>query len=345
MAELSLTIDGQQVAVAEGATILDAARAAGVAIPTLCHDPDLEPYGGCRLCIVKVEGMRGMPPSCITKAADGMCVTTADEEIVAARRTVMRLLLADHPNDCLSRRGNLDCELQRLAKDMGVREHGLIPLTREGSIDQSNPVFVRDMNRCVLCARCVGACEQILGLGAIHFIRRGHATEVGTFMGGDIAQSTCESCGECVVHCPTGALAFREPPPEPEKEVASVCQYCGTGCSILMGVRGGKVVRARGNPEGPVNRGNLCVKGRFGAIEYVHHPERLTTPLIRREGELQEASWDEALDLVAEKLAPHKGDAFASFSSAKVANEDNYLMQKFTRAVMGTNSVDHCARL
>jgi formate dehydrogenase (NADP+) alpha subunit len=345
MTGISLTIDGRQVEAKEGSTILEAARSVGIRIPTLCHDASLEPYGGCRLCIVKVEGMRGMPPSCITQAADGMKVTTEDDEILRTRQMVMRLLLADHPADCLSCKANLNCELQRLAQDLGVHEHGLIPLERSGTLDESNPVFIRDMNRCILCARCVKTCEEILGLGAIHFIHRGHGTEVGTFLGTGIKESVCESCGECVEHCPTGALQFRAETPAPKREVKTICQYCGTGCGIWVGVRNGKVIRVRGDQQSPVNRGNLCVKGRFGSIQYVNDSSRLTSPLVRKNGKLQEASWDEALDLVVEKLGKCKGDSFAAFSSAKVATEDNYIMQKFTRAVMETNSVDHCARL
>jgi len=345
MVEITVTLDGQEVRIESGATVLDAARKAKIEIPTLCYDPDLKPYGGCRLCIVKIDGMRGLPPACITQAADGMKVITEDDEIFETRKMIVRLMLADHPNDCLNCRANLDCELQQLAKRFGIREHGLIPLEREGTLDESSAVFVRDMNRCVLCARCVSTCEDILGLGAIHFIRRGHQTEVGTFLEGGIGQSICESCGECVVHCPTGALRFRETTLPADKEIKTICQYCGTGCGILMGVRKQKVVSARGEPDNPVNHGNLCVKGRFCAIDYVNDSNRLTTPLIRRKGKLEEATWDEALDLVAKKLGQHKGDSFAAFSSAKVATEDNYVMQKFTRVVMGTNNIDHCARL
>ncbi len=345
MNEVSLIIDGKPVQAEAGATILDAARGAGIAIPTLCYHPDLEPYGGCRLCIVKVEGMRGMPTSCTTQVTEGMKVTTEDDEILQARRVVVRLLLADHPSDCIACRANLDCDLQRLAHYLGVREHGLIPLERTGTIDDSSPVFIRDMNRCVLCAKCVRTCDEVVGAEAIHLVGRGHQSEVGTFLNTGISKTVCESCGECVVRCPTGALRFKEPQPVCETEVKTVCQYCGTGCSIRLGVRRGRVARVKGDRESPVNRGQLCVKGRFGLIQYVNDPGRLTSPLVKRDGRFVQASWDEALDLVAERLKSYRGEEFAAFSSAKVPNEDNYIMQKFTRAVMGTNSVDHCARL
>jgi formate dehydrogenase alpha subunit len=345
MGIVSLTIDNREVQVEEGKTVLEAARKAGIRIPTLCYHPHLTPYGGCRLCVVHVEGMWGLRISCMTKAAEGMQVTTENAEILSARRMVLRLLLADHPGDCVSCRQNLRCELQALAVELGVLDHGLIPIQRVATYDDSNPVFLRDMSRCVLCVRCVRACDEIVGLGAIDLLERGKKSEPSPRVGGDIRSSTCESCGECVVHCPTGALAFAEPEPKVEREVQSICPYCGVGCSITLGVRNGKVVRARGTPTCPVSHGVLCVKGRFGSYEYVNHPERLSTPLVRRDGELKEASWDEALSLVSEKLKATPKGAFGAFCSAKVPNEDNYVLQKFTRAVMGTNNIDHCARL
>jgi predicted molibdopterin-dependent oxidoreductase YjgC len=201
------------------------------------------------------------------------------------------------------------------------------------------------MSKCVLCARCVKTCHEILGLGAIDLVERGTPSEPAPFLASDIRSSTCESCGECVVHCPTGALVFVDPPPEPESEAATVCPYCGTGCGIILGARKGKVISARGNRDNPVNKGVLCVKGRFGSFEYVNHSERLTAPLVRKDGELVETTWDEALDVVARKLESIEPSRFGAFTSAKVANEDNYLLQKFTRAVMKTNNIDHCARL
>lgn len=345
MATIKLSIDGRPVEVEPGTTILKAAGQAGVRIPTLCYHPDLKPYGACRLCIVKVEGLRGMPPSCVTTVSEGMKVTTEDDEILAARRTVLKLLLADHTFDCLRCRANLNCELQKLTEELGVREHGLDPVLRESTIDESNPVFVRDMNRCVRCARCIRTCQELIGLGALDFIGRGHSVEVGPFANGPMNESICESCGECVVRCPTGALSFREQPPRPDRKETVICPYCGTGCSIDLHIRRDRVVAASGNRQSEVNRGLLCIKGRFGSWPFLHDPGRLTHPLVRKHGELVESDWDEALDLVAAKVREHRGDAFAAFSSAKVANEDNYLMQRFAREVLGSNNIDHCARL
>ncbi|NOZ86681.1 MAG: formate dehydrogenase subunit alpha [Deltaproteobacteria bacterium] len=345
MAKVTLTIDGKTVQAEEGSTVLEAASAADIDIPTLCYAKDLEPYGGCRMCIVKVEGIRGMPPSCTTRVAEGMKVTTEDDEILQARRMVLRLLMADHPSDCLSCPANLECELQALTKKLGVREHGLIHLDRQATLDESHPVFIRDMKRCILCAKCVRTCNEVVGAGAIGLINRGHRAEPAPFLGTGIKFSNCESCGECVEHCPTGALYYREPGPEPDYEVSTICPYCGTGCGLVLGVNKGKVIRAKGDPDNPINQGHLCVKGRFGSYEFVNHPDRLKTPLVRKDGELVEASWDEALDLVVQRFKESKGDKFAALASAKEPNEDNYIMQKFARAVMKTNSVDHCARL
>jgi predicted molibdopterin-dependent oxidoreductase YjgC len=295
---------------------------------------------------VKIEGQWGLRISCMTRVEEGMRVITSDDDILHARRMVLRLLMADHPTDCLSCGKNLDCEFQQLVKDLGVREHGMVPIVRdEATLDRSNPLFVRDMSRCVLCNRCVKACEEIVGLGAIDMVDRGYASEPAPHLGKDILHSACESCGECAVHCPTGALSFVRSEPLVDYEVATICPYCGVGCGLKLGVRHGKVVTARGDHDNPVNKGILCTKGRFGSTEYINHPDRLTKPLVRKNGVLEEASWDEALDLVAERFKATKPREFGALSSAKVANEDNYLLQKLARVVVRSNNIDHCARL
>jgi formate dehydrogenase (NADP+) alpha subunit len=339
-----LTINGRPVSVAPGETVLDACRAAGVYVPTLCHDPALEPYGACRLCIVKVDGLRGLPSACTTPAADGMAVTTEDPEIVDVRRWTTQLLLSDHPLDCLTCARSGACGLQEVAAYLGIRERVLQPMARDAKVDDSNACFTMDMGKCILCGLCVRACAEVQHLGAIELVRRGYATAVEPFGGAPIGESSCESCGECVERCPTGALAARHHQ-RPERESSTVCPYCGTGCRVILGARGDSVVSARGDAASPVSRGQLCVKGRFGSFEFVGHPDRLTTPLIRTGDGFREASWEEAVSLVARELTKYRGAAFGGLASAKVPNEDNYLFQKFVRAVMGTNNVDHCARL
>jgi formate dehydrogenase (NADP+) alpha subunit len=340
----NLTINGRPVTVERGQTVLDACRAAGVYVPTLCDDPTLEPYGGCRLCIVEVDGLRGLPSACTTAAADGMTVATENPEILEVRRWTAQLLLADHPLDCLTCARSGSCGLQEVAGYLGIRQRVLQPMAREGKVDDSNPCFTIDMRKCILCGLCVRACAEIQHLGAIDLFRRGYASAVEPFGGGPIRESTCESCGECVERCPTGALAPRGYL-SPHREASTVCPYCGTGCRIVLGARGDTIVSARGDLASPVSRGRLCVKGRFGSFEFVSHPERLRTPLIRTADGFREASWEEALARVAHELRKHRGDAFGGLASAKVPNEDNYLFQKFVRAAMGTNNIDHCARL
>jgi len=210
-------------------------------------------------------------------------------------------------------------------------------------VDRSNPFFDYDPNRCVLCGICVRTCNDLQGVGAIDFAHRGFQTLIATFGNKPLAESRCESCGECVVRCPVGALTPKKTQ-QPAREVKTTCAYCGVGCGIYLGIRGDQVVSVRGDTERPTNRGSLCVKGRFGH-GFVNHADRLTTPLVKRDGRFEEATWDEALDLVAEKFAKSRREKFAALASAKCTNEENYLIQKFTRAVMATHSIDHCARL
>lgn len=339
-----LTIDGRTTKVEKGLTVLDACRAAEVYVPTLCADPDLRPYGACRFCIVKIDGVRGMPTACTTPAAGGMRVTTDDPEIRQVRTMTAQLLLADHPLDCLTCGQSGACALQRIAQQLGIRERILRPMTRDVAPDSSNPCFAVDMRKCVLCGICVRTCAEVQRVGAIDIMGRGYASAVRPFGGVALRESICESCGECMERCPTGALSPRGFLPA-EREVSTVCPYCGTGCRILLGVSGNRIVRARGDRDAPVSRGRLCVKGRFGAFEFVGHADRLRAPLIRNGDGFREAAWDEALDRIALELTKYRGDAFGGFASAKVANEDNYVFQRFVRAAMGSNNVDHCARL
>jgi formate dehydrogenase alpha subunit len=341
--KIKLTINGQKVTARTGMTVLEAAEAAGIYIPTLCSDHDLEPYGGCRLCIVEVEGMRGLPPACTTPAADGMVVHTETPSVNKVRQTTVELLIADHPSDCLTCPKNQQCDLQKVAAYLGITQQRFRKTTRLLPIDTSNPFFDRDLNYCILCGKCVRICDEVLGVGAITLAFRGYASKVATFDDGLLLDSNCVSCGECVAHCPVGALTVKDAR-LPTREVVTTCPYCGVGCGIYLGIRNERVTGVRGNREG-VNKGSLCVKGRFGIAEFIHHPERLTTPLVRRNGELTEATWDEALGLVATKLAKYSPDEVAVVSSAKCTNEENYVIQKFARVVLGTNNVDHCARL
>ncbi len=342
--KIRLIIDGKNVEARSGMTVLEVAQEVGIYIPTLCFDPDLEPFGGCRLCVIEVEGMRGLPTACTTPVADGMVVQTSTPEINQVRFNTVELILADHPIDCLTCVKNQKCELQEVAAYLGITERRFRRTAKERPVDTSNPFFTLDRNYCILCQRCTRACDEVTIINAIEIINRGYDSRVGTFGDKLLMESICKSCGECVVRCPVAALV-----PQnailPTSEVETTCPYCGVGCMMYLGIRDGSIVSVQGSRQSRANTGRLCVKGRYGIAEFVHHQERLTAPLIRRDGRLTQASWDEALDLVTNKLSSYPSDQVAVISSAKCTNEDNYIIQKFTRAVLGTNNIDHCARL
>jgi predicted molibdopterin-dependent oxidoreductase YjgC len=343
MENITLTINGQKINAQSGMTVLEAASAADIYIPTLCNSPDLKPYGGCRICVVEIKGMRGLPTSCTAPVTQGMIVHTETEAVNKVRKMVVELLISDHPADCLTCSSNQNCELQKVASYLCMDSIRLPKKCPSFEIDYSNPFFSLDRNKCILCARCTRTCNEITCVGAIEMANRGYAMKVATFGDGKLFDSVCQSCGECVVHCPVGALSTRNL--SSTSEVKTTCPYCGVGCQMILGIRGEQIVSVRGNPEGASNSGKLCVKGRFGVIEFVHSKERLDSPLIRKNGKLEPSSWDEALELIASKLPQYKPEELAVISSSRASNEDNYVAQKFTRAVLGTNNVDNCARV
>ena len=298
MDKIRLTINGQEVEARQGMTVLKAAQEADIYIPTLCYDPDLEPYGGCRLCVVEVEKMRGQPTACTTLATDGMVVHTETEEVNQLRRTTVELLIADHPMDCLTCIKNQKCELQKIASYLGINERRFPITERSFPVDASNPFFTLDRNYCILCARCTRACNEITVVNAIEIVDRGYESRVSTFGDKPLLESICQSCGECVVRCPVASLATKNAV-QPTSEVETIRPYCGVGCGLYLGVRDGRIISVRGSRENPASKGRLCVKGRYGITEFIHHPERLSHPLIRRKGKLTTASWNEALNLTA----------------------------------------------
>ena len=348
MEKVTFTIDGQEITADRGTTVLDAALENGIYIPHLCHHPDLEPAGVCRLCMVEIEGRLTL--SCRVPVEQDLVVSIENPVVDQVRRVALELLLVNHPPDCLTCARNNDCKLQEAAAYIGVDTERMGRMRRTAKtvpIDSSNPFFDFDSNKCVLCGICVRTCDELQNIGALDFAFRGFDTKIGTFANKPIVESRCVSCGECVVRCPVGALSPRQFQ-QPVREVKTVCSYCGVGCGVSLGIRGDKIVSVRGNRESPVNRGSLCVKGRFGQ-GYVNSPDRLRHPLIKENGAFREASWDEALDMAGRRLgeikSKHGPDALAVLASAKCTNEENYLLQKFTRAVLGTNNLDHCARL
>ncbi len=350
--QITLTIDRRETSVPEGTTVLDAAHALGVRIPTLCHDPRLEPYGGCRLCLVEVEGFRGPVPACATKVSDGMKVTATSERLTGLRRTVLELLLSDHPQDCLSCEQGGSCELQDIAYELGADKDRYAGARHSYDLIDDNPFFTRDYNKCINCGRCIRICDEVQNRAVYDFANRGFDAIPSTGLGLPLRMTNCELCGQCVSACPTGALSSKLKAKTGRSwqttSTESVCPYCGVGCNITIKTRNGKIVDVTAPADKGPNYGNLCVKGRFG-WSFVNSEERLKTPLIKRDGVFVEATWDEALDRVANELGDIKEaygpDAIAGLASAKCTNEENYAFQKLIRQVVGTNNVDHCARL
>jgi formate dehydrogenase alpha subunit len=351
MSTVTLTIDGQQVSVPAGTTVLEAAWKAGSFIPTFCHDPELSKPGACRICVVEIKGARNMPASCVTAAGEGMVVETASPAVIEARKTILELMLDNHPVDCLTCHQAGECKLQDYAYFYNVKPGAFGGETKAYDLEDDNLFIVRNMNKCILCGKCIRACEEKQGRAVIDFAWRGFKTKVSTAMDTPLADSVCVSCGSCVAVCPTGALTEKAMTGKARKwevqKVRTTCPFCGVGCNFDLNVHGGKVIGVTSNAASPANSVDMCVKGRFGT-DYVHNPKRITKPLIKKNGEFVESSWDEALDLVAGKLGSIKtkfgSDSIAALSSARCTNEDNYVMQKFMRAGIGTNNVDHCAR-
>jgi len=352
MPNVNITIDGKQISAPPNSTILSAARMAGIRIPTLCDHPALKPIGACRVCLVEVEKQRVLQPACTFPVSEGRVVHTNSPQTREARRFVLELLLSDHPYDCMTCSAAGNCELMDLAYEYGIKQTRFPGEQHNYAIQDDDPFIYRDYNKCILCRRCVRACDEINGVEAIGLLNRGFSSKIGTAFDGNLQDSPCESCGMCIAVCPTGALAPKQSLGKGRwwemKKVTTVCPYCGVGCTLDLQVKDNKVIQVASNWEGAANKGWTCVKGRFG-WDYVESQERLTTPLIRKNGEFVEASWDEALDLVADKfaeIAKRDGpDALGFLASAKCTNEENYLVQKLARAVIGTNNVDHCARL
>ena len=354
---ITLNIDGVDVKASGGDTILVAAQKNGIDIPNLCFNKDVSCTAACRLCIVEIDGRPGLHPSCAITAEDGMKIRAYTDEIENKRRVILDLLLSSHNDDCINCEKDGVCELQDLAfkYDLGRDNRDFSPIwepLKEYS-DNSSQVLNYDASKCIQCQRCVKACQEKQGKGILTFANRGIKTTVST---GHLKwdESLCDGCGECQQVCPVGALtvkpvytANRIRQKDIEKTTQTTCPYCGVGCQLNVSTIKDKIVKVDGIDEIP-NNGSTCVKGRFG-LDFVNHPDRLTSPLIRKNDKLVEVSWDEALDYTAEKLKAikekHGSDSICGLSSARCTNEDNYLFQKFIRAVVGTNNVDHCARL
>ncbi len=374
-ASQTLFINGNELAFEPGDTILGVARRNSIEIPTLCHLKGTTPTGACRICVVEVEKARTLLAACATPAAPGMVVQTESPKVVTARKQIIQLMLSSGNHNCAVRGSDDaewttfqlkvqtednsddlcpvwgDCRLQDLAYRYQVSGEAFPATPTQYPMETVNPFIVRDFSRCISCGRCVQACNEVQVNNAISFGYRGPHSKIIAAGDRPLKDSACVFCGECVQVCPVGALVEKDVRYKVRQwettPVRTTCSYCGVGCQIDLHVKDNQVVKVTGADTVP-NHGSLCVKGRFGN-DFISSDERLTTPLIKENGKHREATWDEALDLVAGKFKDirdaHGGDSIGLLTSARMSNEDNYIAQKFARAVLKTNNVDHCARL
>lgn len=345
----------------EGTTVLRAAEQVGIVIPTLCDHPDLHPYGGCRLCVVEVQGARYPMAACALPASHGMVITTESRALTRYRKAILSLILSTY-HDSGYPTSQKETQLMHWVRHYRLRpKQQMAPAPRFPVNNDPNPFIWVDLNKCILCTRCVRACAEVQGRFVWGLAERGMNTHIIAGADTDLISAACESCGACVAYCPTGALDNKMSMRAggPDKLVATTCTYCGVGCQFDLNVKNDRVIRVTSNPAAAVNGMHLCVKGRYG-YDFIHHPDRLLKPRVRRylldgsprpsnRGEWVEVDWDTALDITARKLA-HTRDTYGSDSlgvltSAKCLNEENYLMNKFARQALGTNNIDHCARL
>lgn len=352
--QVTLEIDDRQVTVPAGTSIMRAAIEAGINVPKLCATDSQEPFGSCRLCLVEIEGRRGYPASCTTPVGDGLKVHTQTPKLADIRRGVMELYISDHPLDCLTCAANGDCELQDMAGAVGLREvrygyDGANHLNAEK--DTSNPYFTFDPSKCIVCSRCVRACEETQGTFALTIQGRGFGSKVAAGIE-NFMDSECVSCGACVQACPTATLMENSVIQHgvPEHSVTTTCAYCGVGCSFNAEMKGEEVIRMVPNKDGGANHGHSCVKGRF-AWGYATHNDRITTPMIRKsiQDPWQQVSWEEAISYAASEIkriqTQYGKDSVGAITSSRCTNEEVYVVQKLVRAVFGTNHVDTCARV
>jgi formate dehydrogenase alpha subunit len=347
---ITITLDGREVSGYPGTTILELAKESGIDIPTLCYAPQLTSIGACRVCLVEDERNGALLASCVTPIASGMVINTHSPRVIERRKTIVKLMLASHPDSCLVCDKGNRCQLRQIASDLGI---GLVELQRIPqitTIEEVNPFLERDLSKCILCAKCIRACQELVVEGAIDYFQRGFTTIPATMNNLPLENSECTFCGTCVALCPTGALTekgkiYRG---TTQSVVQTICPFCGCGCSMCLEVKDGHVTRVTPGKESPVNKGTLCVRGSYGC-DFIHSPDRLLKPLVKSNGDFQELSWEEALDLVSTQLQRIKDesgcDSLAILGSSKCTNEENYLLQRFARSVLGTNNIDNGGRL
>ena len=349
-----ITIDNQDYEVKDNLTIFEACRQAGIILPALMYDDRLEPVASCELSVVEVEGEKELVNACTQIVSDGMRIQTQTERVKEARKKVLSSLLSAHPLDCEHCSTTTQCKLQIYCQEYEVTQPTETAKCKEYPLDERNPFYIINPNKCISCNLCVRVCNELQGVGALELSEEGYVQRIITV--------ECESCGNCIDICPVRAIIPRRFEEEYAQELAeqdkvqevkepravkTTCSYCGVGCQLELIVEQEKVVDVK-PVKVPPNNGLLCVKGKFGH-KYINHSSRLTTPLIKKDGKLVEATWEEAYELISKKFKEIKnkyGSAvFAGLSSAKITNEENFLFQKLVRTVFGTNNIDHCARL
>ena len=347
-----VTINGKDIECKPHETILQVAKRGNVYIPTLCHDDRLEPYGGCRLCIVDVKNAPRPLPACTTPVENNMIVTTETDALRKIRANIVDLLLSNHPNDCMRCEATGDCTLQDLSYEYNVKGARFYGKKWNLPIREDNPFITFEPNKCILCGRCTRICNEVVMAGTIQITGRGFNAVPETAFKNPRTLDNCEFCGQCVSTCPTGALTDKKTRGMGRsyelKKVRTTCSYCGTGCNFDLNVKDGKVVKVTSALDAPVNQGNLCVKGRYG-YDFIHSFERIKEPLIRKGDRMHAVSWDEALDYVADNfkkiIKKHGNNSVGGFSSSRCTNEENFLLAKFVRTVFKSNNVDNCARV
>ncbi|MCJ7655309.1 MAG: formate dehydrogenase subunit alpha [Dehalococcoidia bacterium] len=350
MEAITITLNGREVSGQPGMTVLDLARESGVEIPTLCHDPHLDPIGACRICIVEDERSGALMASCVTPIAPGMVINTESPRVQERRKTIIKLMLASHPDSCLVCDKGNRCQLRKVASDIGV---GLVEFQRIpqlATIEEVNPFIERDLSKCILCAKCIRACQELVGEGAIDYLGRGFVSKPATLGDLPLEKSECTFCGTCVALCPTGAIMEKDKvyTGTTTTTVHTVCPFCGCGCGVYLEVKDNRLVRVRPDADSSLSRSTLCVKGSYGC-DFVHSPDRLSSPMVKVNGNFEAVSWEEALGVVADAFKRIKGthgsSSLAVFGSSKCTNEENYLLQRFARCVLGTNNIDNGSRL